>query len=152
MPATVRPARFEDAPAWRRMRRRIGAEWALPEAEREIERFFETGLIDHLPHAVFIAEDDGRPVGLAEVSLRQFAEGCETSPVGFLEGWFVEESHRGRGIGRALVDAGISWARSNGCTEFASDAETHNTGSQAAHESIGFERVCEVVCYRRAIE
>ena len=67
MPATVRPARFEDAPAWRRMRRRIGAEWALPEAEREIERFFETGLIDHLPHAVFIAEDDGRPVGLAEV-------------------------------------------------------------------------------------
>lgn len=134
------------------MREQLGAEWIIPGFEKEIERFFETGLIDHLQHAVFIAEDGGCPVGLAEVSLRQYAEGCETSPVGFLEGWFVEASHRGHGIGRALVDAGMRWAKSQGCTEFASDAETHNTGSQAAHESIGFEQVCEVVCYRRGID
>ncbi|MFI4898503.1 MAG: GNAT family N-acetyltransferase [Phycisphaerales bacterium JB059] len=152
MAITIRSVTPEDARAWVRMREQLGAEWVIPGFERKIERFFETGLIDHLPHAVFVAEDDGRPIGLAEVSLRQFAEGCETSPVGFLEGWFVEASHRGRGVGRALVDAGILWARSKGCTEFASDAETRNTGSQNAHESIGFEKVCEVVCYRRAID
>lgn len=151
MPIDIRPVQRTDAAAWLAMREQLGAEWVIPGFEKDIERFFETGLIDNLPHAVFVAQDGEDLVGLAEVSLRQYAEGCETSPVGFLEGWFVEASHRGRGIGRALVDTGVRWAKSNGCTEFASDAETHNKGSQAAHESIGFERVCEVVCYRRPI-
>ncbi len=151
MPLRIRPASPEDASAWLAMREQLGADWVIPGFETDIERFFETGLIDNLPHAVLVAQDGEDCVGLAEVSLRQYAEGCESSPVGFLEGWFVEASHRGRGIGRALVDAGINWARSKGCTEFASDAEMHNTGSQAAHESIGFEKVCEVVCYRRPI-
>jgi aminoglycoside 6'-N-acetyltransferase I len=151
MAITIRSVTPEDAQAWLAMREQLGVEWVIPGFEREIEAFFETGLIDNLPHAVFIAEDGDRAVGVAEVSLRQFAEGCETSPVGFLEGWFVESSHRGRGVGRALVDAGMRWAKSQGCTEFGSDAEMDNTGSQAAHESIGFERVCEIICYRRSI-
>jgi len=44
-------------------------------------------------------------VGFVEVSLRPYAEGCDTRPVGYLEGGYVAPEWRGQGIGRALVEA-----------------------------------------------
>lgn len=41
---------------------------------------------------------------LIEVGLRSHADGCDTrQPVGFLGGWYVEPTHRGNGVGRALM-------------------------------------------------
>lgn len=90
-------------------------------------------------------------VGFAEVSLRDDAEGCSSNPVGYLEGWFVADRARGRGVGRALLEAGEAWARARGCVEFASDAETTNPSGIAAHEALGFTEVCRIVCFRRPI-
>ena len=42
--------------------------------------------------------------GFAEVSARPYADGCRTSPVAFLEGWYVDPDFRGEGVGRALVE------------------------------------------------
>jgi GNAT superfamily N-acetyltransferase len=70
-----------------------------------------------LPEAVLVAvESDARAtlLGFAELSRRAYAEGCETSPVGFLEGWFVVAERRRQGIGRALVSAAEAWARALG--------------------------------------
>jgi aminoglycoside 6'-N-acetyltransferase I len=108
-----------------------------------------------LPEAVLVAEQHGdRPevVGFAELSRRMYAEGCETSPVGFLEGWFVISSLRGRGVGRALVSAGEDWARTVGCREFASDTTVDNVGSAAAHRALGFEEVEVIRCFRKDLE
>lgn len=108
-----------------------------------------------LPEAVVVAEDPENPpdiLGFAELSRRLYAEGCETSPVGFLEGWFVVASVRGRGIGRALVEAGEQWARAVGCKEFASDTLVDNIGSAAAHRALGFEEVEVIRCFRKDLE
>jgi aminoglycoside 6'-N-acetyltransferase I len=80
----------------------------------------------------------GRLCGLAEVSLHEEAEGCNSSPVGYIEGWFVDPSHRGRGIGRRLVEAGEAWARSCGCTEMASDTTSEFPESPFAHRALGY--------------
>ena len=72
-------------------------------------------------------------------------------PVGFLEGWFVLESHRGRGIGAALLRAAEEWARGHGCTEMASDTWIDNQMSQRAHEALGFEVVDRCVNYRKRL-
>src|SRR3954462_6355474 len=67
-----------------------------------------------MPEQVFIAVTTGKVpevVGFAEVSRRTYAEGCETSPVGFLEGWYVVAARRRQGIGRALVASGEAWAQ-----------------------------------------
>ena len=89
--------------------------------------------------AALIAKDDaGRALGFAELSLRSYAEGCDTDNVAFLEGWFVVPDARGRGVGRALIAACEKWARSQGCTEFASDAQPDNETSIAAHLALGF--------------
>lgn len=152
MAIAIKSATPNDAPHWLAMRQALGPDWVTPHAERMVAEYFETGTIDHLPHTVLIAWQGDDRVGMAEVSLRQFAEGCETSPVGYLEGWFVDEACRGMGVGKALVEAAKSWSRSRGCKEFASDAEMDNLKSQAAHKALGFEPVCDIRCYRIALD
>lgn len=100
---------------------------------------------------IVVAEEGGQLVGWAEVALRDYAEGCETSPVGFLEGWYVSPTHRQCGIGRKLVEAAEDWARGKGCLEMASDTETHNKLSQQAHRQLGYEEVERIVCFRKSL-
>jgi aminoglycoside 6'-N-acetyltransferase I len=99
--------------------------------------------------AALVAEDQSSLLGFAEVSIRAYAEGCRTDRVGYLEGWFVEPEARRRGIGRQLVAAAEAWARSQGCVEFASDAEEQNELSAAAHRALGFAEVGLIRCFRK---
>jgi aminoglycoside 6'-N-acetyltransferase I len=151
----VRHAEPSDADQWLDLR---AALW--PEEERaglaaEVTRFFagERGL-GSMPEAVLVAVDPGsssRLSGFAEVSRRLYAEGCATSPVGFLEGWYVVPAHRRHGVGRALVAAAESWARGLGCREFASDALADNAVSAAAHHHLGFDEVEVLRCFRKRL-
>jgi len=121
-----------------------------PEAEHraEVERFFEK----RAPAAaVMLAEDASGPLGFAELSIRPYAEGCDTDRVGFLEGWYVRPEARRRGVGRELVAAGLAWARAQGCTEFASDSEADNALGAAAHRALGFEEVGLIRCFRKTL-
>ena len=102
--------------------------------------------------AVFLYWKDGEPVGFAQCQLRRdYVEGTETSPVGYLEGVWVKETERMRGIARKLVSSCEQWAKDKGCTEFASDCELENTVSQAFHQAIGFEEASRIVAYVRKI-
>jgi aminoglycoside 6'-N-acetyltransferase I len=69
--------------------------------------------------------------------------------VAYLEGWFVLPEIRKRGVGRALVVAAEEWGRSQGCREFASDADPKNDVSKAAHAALGFVDVGLVRCFRK---
>ena len=100
---------------------------------------------------VLVAEHDGTLAGFVELSLRAYAEGCETSPVAYLEGWYVSPDARGTGVGRALLNAAEMWGRAQGCTEFASDAEADNASSADAHRACGFEEVSLVRCFRKRL-
>ena len=103
------------------------------------------------PHrfAVFVAESSGELVGFIEVSLREYADGCSSSPVGYIEGWYVAPESRGIGIGRQLVAAAENWARATGCTEMASDSLIENVGGQRAHQHLGYSEVERQVCFRK---
>ena len=55
--------------------------------------------------AVFGWQEGGRWEAFAQCQLRRdYVEGCETSPVGYLEGVFVREPLRGKGVARALLE------------------------------------------------
>jgi aminoglycoside 6'-N-acetyltransferase I len=94
---------------------------------------------------------DGRLQGFLEVSLRPYAWGCESSPVGYLEGWYVKPGVRRQGVGRALVTAAEEWARSKGCREMASDAEVENQVSEVAHGRLGYTVVEKLVHLKKAL-
>ncbi|HVF40876.1 MAG TPA: aminoglycoside 6'-N-acetyltransferase [Gemmatimonadaceae bacterium] len=145
----VRPATPADQSAWLELRRQL---WPGPSDDHaeEIRRFFAGESRD--PLAVFVADDvHQRIVGFAELSIRSYAEGCETDRVAFLEGWFVAPAARRGGVGRALVAASEEWAGSQGCSEFASDAELDNEESAAAHRALGFTEAGSVRCFRKIL-
>jgi aminoglycoside 6'-N-acetyltransferase I len=104
--------------------------------------------------AVFFCVDPQRVfLGFAEVSLRKSpCPGCRSSPVGYLEGWYVIETARGQGVGARLIEAAENWARSKGCTEMASDTVIENTASEAAHKRLGYEVASRVICFRKSLE
>jgi aminoglycoside 6'-N-acetyltransferase I len=102
--------------------------------------------------AVLVADrGDGWLAGFVEIGSRNYAEGCETSPIAYLEGWYVDPDARRKGLGRRLQRAAEDWARGNGFTEMASDAELHNDVSLGAHLSLGFEEVERQVCFRKRL-
>jgi aminoglycoside 6'-N-acetyltransferase I len=101
---------------------------------------------------VWVAEDaSGRLLGFVELSLRPYAEGCASSPVPYIEAWYVTAEARHTGVGRALVEAAENWARLRGFTEMGSDALLENDASHAAHQALGFEKVERIVCYRKSL-
>ena len=97
------------------------------------------------------ARDDGRLAGFAEVGERNYADGCETAPVAYLEAWYVDPDVRRQGVGAALVAAVEEWARARGYRELASDALLENLTSQHAHLATGFTEVERSVKYRKAL-
>lgn len=86
---------------------------------------------------------------MLELSLRPYADGCDSSPVPFVEGWYVAPEARRMGVGAALVRATERWALDNGYSEMASDALLENTGSERAHKAVGFEEVERAIRFRK---
>ncbi|MCA0375453.1 MAG: GNAT family N-acetyltransferase [Gemmatimonadetes bacterium] len=124
--------------------------WPDATAAEHAEEVRETAARDDL--VVLVApRATGGLAGFAEVGTRAYAEGCDTSPVGFLEGWYVDDDLRRRGVGAALVRAAEDWARARGLTEFGSDALLDNTLSHTAHRALGFDEVERIVCFRKAL-
>jgi aminoglycoside 6'-N-acetyltransferase I len=102
---------------------------------------------------VFVAErEDGSIAGFVEVGSRPYADGCDTSPVGYVEAWYVDPDSRRAGYGRALLKAAEEWARRQGYVEMASDALLDNEVSHAAHQAAGYEEVGRVVQFRKVLK
>ena len=101
---------------------------------------------------VFLLYDGEMPVGFAQCQLRHdYVEGTDSSPVGYLEGIFVEEGYRNKGYAKELLKQCEAWAKDMGCSEFASDCELTNTGSLAFHLKMGFEEANRVICFTKKL-
>lgn len=121
---------------------RLWPDNSLGDMERELRLLFEKGA------AFFLAWEEEKAVGFAQCQLRHdYVEGTEHSPVGYLEGIYVDERFRCRGIGKALLKACEEWAGAMGCKEFASDCELTNTQSQRFHAALGFQEANRIVCF-----
>jgi len=144
----VRPMGEHDLNEWFRLRQLL---WdATTEDDHKSE------MLDIIEHSdsqlVLIAETGANIVGFLEVSVRSFAEDCETDHVGYLEGWFVDPAFRKMGIGGDLVRMAEMWVREKGCTEMASDAELGNEPSLAAHQKLGYEETSRLIHFRKELD
>ena len=120
--------------------------------DREIDEHSTSGTIYGSPTNVLIADrGGGRLGGFVEASLRPLADGCRTSPVGYIEGWYVDDDARRQGIGRSLMRAAEEWARGQGCREMASDCLGHNHVSFAAHRKLGYTTPEREITFRKSL-
>jgi aminoglycoside 6'-N-acetyltransferase I len=139
----VRELRLADADAWAAMRHALWPTSSLAELRSELP-----DLVSRHDFAAFgAALPSGRLIGFLEVGTRSVAEGAATSPVGYIEGMWVEVGVRRRGIARALVEAAIDWSLSRGYRELGSDAEIENTLSHAVHARLGFTETERLVTF-----
>jgi len=107
---------------------------------------------DFSDETVFVWEkEDGGLGGFVSFSLRPWAEGCDATPVPYLEGWWVAPTLRRAGVGRALVAAVERRCREEGYDELGSDVELDNTISLQAHAAMGFEPTLRVQYFRKRL-
>jgi aminoglycoside 6'-N-acetyltransferase I len=145
MNIAIRTARPEDLAEWLRMRRAL---WDDCPEEQQIQEIQENLVSDS--DQVFLAERaEGQLCGFLEAAIRSRANGCDASPVGYIEGWYVDPDVRRRGVGRLLVEAAEGWARSKGCRQMASDAELWNALSHEAHKALGYEETARLVLFKK---
>lgn len=144
----IREARASDAKEWLRMRCLLWSDATPEEHAAEIAEYF--AVRDSL--VTLVAErSDNSLCGFLEASVRDYAEGCQTLGVGYIEGWFIDEDARRQGVGAQLVRAAEAWARSRGCREMASDCLLENDISLAAHLCLGYEEVERAIHFRKTL-
>lgn len=97
-------------------------------------------------------EHEKEYLGFVQVSLRHdYVEGSNSSPVAYIEGIYVVEKARRKGIAKLLVERAKEWGRARGCSELASDCLLSNNQSIDFHKGIGFEEVNRLVCFIKNI-
>ena len=143
----IRPALNEDRTAWAAMRAALWPD--APPTEHATGIAMALAGEDLL---CLVAEEAGKAIGFVEASIRRDpVNGCETSPVGFLEGLYVRPDYRRAGVARALLAGVERWVAARGCSELGSDAEAGNVMGHAFHLGAGFEERERLVFYRRLI-
>jgi aminoglycoside 6'-N-acetyltransferase I len=144
----IEPPDGEGLAEWRRMRHALWPEMS------EAENLQETKTLGEGPKAFvrLVLDRQGRAAGFAEATLRtDYVNGCETSPVVFLEGIYVHPWARRQGAARRLVEVVQQWAQQMKCSEMASDALLENTDSHGMHLGLGFEETERVVYFRKVL-
>jgi len=145
---TIRRLEESDLPEWLRLRMLL---W--DESDENDHKDEMVDIIEHADSQLVVVADtgEGHLAGFLEASIRAHVEDCETENVGYLEGWYVEESSRQLGIGGRLVEFAEQWARQKGCTEMASDAEVDNVVSLQAHLRLGYTETSRLVHLKKEL-
>ncbi|MEX0851682.1 MAG: GNAT family N-acetyltransferase [Bauldia sp.] len=143
-PIAVVPFGAEDTDAWVSLRRGLFPQDSAAAHRREI-----AALLASEREAGFGAvSGNSRWLGLIELRERDYAEGCLSSPVPYIEALWVAPKARRNGVARLLVEEAIAWARERGHSELASDTGLGNLASQVAHRRLGFQETERLVCFR----
>lgn len=144
----IRSVHAEDASEWLRLREALWPEADPDELTSEIHQCVMHGM----PENVFVAvRETGALCGLIETSVRPYANGCYTSPVGYIEGWYTDPDVRRTGVGRLLIAAAEQWAIAQGYKEMASDCDIHNLVSLQAHTALGYAEKQRVICLAKRL-
>jgi RimJ/RimL family protein N-acetyltransferase len=137
----VRPALAEDAATLVALGTAIGREegaWLLTSsAWRSVseERRYLRALKRYPDAAVYVAEDEGQLVGRLSLARDPHPASHHVADLGLM----VAASHRGRGIGRLLLEQAEAWARDAGVRKLELHVFPWNEPAIRLYERFGFQ-------------
>ena len=116
--------------------------------EATVSAMIEEHTDGHLGNEFIYCTPENQPAAFISLALRyDYVEGTDSSPVGYIEGIYVREAYRHKGIARELIGFAKEWSRSKGCTELASDCIIENEISRKFHNKVGFKEANTIVCF-----
>lgn len=113
----------------------------------EIEKAWFDDIITSPWHDLLIAEDDGKIIGFACLSVTM---GPGIRKNAYLEDFVVDSTIRGKGIGSALWDAMQDWAAEKGCQKLEFTCGNGREAAQAFYKNHGAE-IYETNFFRKDI-
>lgn len=131
----IRPARAVDTPDVVRLMKQLEA-FAHGQVGPGVEGRFKF-MLTLSNFNVCVAQEDDQVIGLITASLRPTL--WHAGPVALIDELIVDQTARGRGVGRALIDAIVVWARKRGASEIEVSTEKDNEPAQAYYLRQGFE-------------
>jgi aminoglycoside 6'-N-acetyltransferase I len=144
----IRRAAAADLRPWAAMLARLHADMRADEWESALAKF--TALSE--PYIGFLAfADDGEPIGMIDVRVRNYAEGAPHLAAPYVEDLWVEPGHRRQGIAGHLLQAVERWAREEGFDWLGSDARLDNDESHSWHRAAGFEETERLVVFGKPL-
>lgn len=130
----IRRAEPEEAPAIARLLHDFNSEYSEPTPGVEALSEYACGMLEAGEMTVLLAGD-----GPGGISLIRFRTSVWTGgPEAHLQELYVVPALRGRGIGRALLEATIAAAREAGATGIDLNTGQTDTAARALYESAGF--------------
>ncbi|MFZ5921234.1 MAG: aminoglycoside 6'-N-acetyltransferase [Chloroflexota bacterium] len=144
---TIRRVTPADKPEWLRMRLALWPEGSPEEWSDDMDRM----MADPATPVFVAVRANGTLGGFLEAGTRPYADGCDSSPVGYIEGWYVAPDLRRQGVGGQLVRAAEDWARSLGLSEMASDTWLDNETSLRAHTALGYEEAERLIHFAKKL-
>ncbi|MEW5828874.1 MAG: aminoglycoside 6'-N-acetyltransferase [Chloroflexota bacterium] len=144
---TIRRVTPADKLEWLRMRLALWPEGSPEEWSDDMDRM----MADPATPVFVAVRANGTLGGFLEAGTRPYADGCDSSPVGYIEGWYVAPDLRRQGVGGQLVRAAEDWARSLGLSEMASDTWLDNETSLRAHTALGYEEAERLIHFAKKL-
>ena len=138
----IRRATPGDAPSLVELGRAVGTEpagWLISDSTwRGVsdERRYLRAVRRHAHAAVFVAETEERVVGRLSLARDDHPASSHVADLGLM----VAAGQRRRGIGRALLEAAVEWAREAGVRKLELHVFPHNAPAIALYEGFGFRR------------
>lgn len=131
--SSIRDAGTADASALASLAGRLGYPCGAAEMARRMH-----ALKSDERQAVFVAEDDaGRVVGWAQVC---GVHRLLSAPFAELSALVVDETQRGRGLGKALTSRALQWTGANGYLLLRVRTNIVREGTHRFYETLGFQR------------
>lgn len=102
--------------------------------------YYDIGaLIDGDSSCVMVAEDNGVLVGSGYARITESKAHLTHDFHAYLGFMFVASTHRGQGINQLVIQALISWGKTQGMQDFYLDAYADNIPALKAYEKLGFK-------------
>jgi len=90
--------------------------------------------------AVLVADDNGDVIGYAYAAVEGYDYMALRGPAGILHDIIVDPEHRGRGVGRLLLNAALEFFRSRGVPQVVLSTAERNEAAQRLFANVGFRR------------